>query len=134
MAINYRDVLREIAYDNYGYVITADAVDVGVLAVDLPKLKVRNGLYRRGQGLYRMADLPPTPPRNARLRGADSGASRNEGFPLPRDPRPAAQRSAPRVSGQAPGTRLRTVLAVKARAEGLLTKVMWNRERKELAE
>ena len=39
--VKYRDVVREIAPDNYGYVTTRDAVDAGVPAVELPKLAWR---------------------------------------------------------------------------------------------
>ena len=55
----YRELLREIAYGNHGYVTTEDAADVGVPAVELPKLAARGGLVRTGHGLYRVADIPP---------------------------------------------------------------------------
>ncbi|MFB2554286.1 type IV toxin-antitoxin system AbiEi family antitoxin domain-containing protein [Herbiconiux liangxiaofengii] len=60
MATTYRDLLREIAVDNHGYVTTADAVDAGVPAVELPKLAARGGLEHVGYGLYRMTGVPPT--------------------------------------------------------------------------
>ena len=60
MKQSYRDVLREIAYDNHGYVTVADAVDAGVPAVELPKLAARGGLEHSGYRLYRVADIPPT--------------------------------------------------------------------------
>ena len=34
----YRDIVREIALDHYGYVTTKEATEAGVLAVELPKL------------------------------------------------------------------------------------------------
>lgn len=58
MRPSYRDLLREIAYDNHGYVTTKDAVGVGVPAAELPKLKARGGLENLGYGLYRMIDIP----------------------------------------------------------------------------
>ncbi len=60
MTTTYRDVLREIAYGNHGYVTIADAVGAGVPAVELPKLAARGGLEHIGYGLYRMAGIPPT--------------------------------------------------------------------------
>ncbi len=59
--VKYRDVVREIAPDNYGYVTTRDAVDAGVPAVELPKLAARGGLENVAYGLYRVPDFPPTP-------------------------------------------------------------------------
>jgi predicted transcriptional regulator of viral defense system len=60
MRTTYRRLLREIAYDNHGYVTTADAVAAGVPAVELPKLTARGGLDHIGYGLYRMTDTPST--------------------------------------------------------------------------
>jgi predicted transcriptional regulator of viral defense system len=57
----YRDVVREIALDHYGYVTTRDAVEAGVPAVELPKLAARGGLENVAYGLYRVSDVPPTP-------------------------------------------------------------------------
>lgn len=56
----YRDIVREIALDHYGYVTTRDAVAAGVPAVELPKLAARGGLENVAYGLYRMPDVPPT--------------------------------------------------------------------------
>lgn len=56
----YRDVVREIAYDNYGYVTTKDAADEGVPAIELPKLAARGGLVNVAYGLYRVTDIPAT--------------------------------------------------------------------------
>ncbi len=55
-----RDVVRGIAYDNYGYVTIKDATDAGVPAVELPKLAARGGLTNVAYGLYRVPDVPPT--------------------------------------------------------------------------
>ncbi|WP_411699017.1 type IV toxin-antitoxin system AbiEi family antitoxin domain-containing protein [Conyzicola sp.] len=60
MKTTYRDVLRDLAYGNYGYVTTTDAVDAGVPAVELPKLAARGGLEHVGYGLYRVTEIPPT--------------------------------------------------------------------------
>lgn len=81
MTTTYRDVLREIAYDNHGYVTTADAVGAGVPAVELPKLTARGGLEHVGYGLYRMADIPPTVDdqfAEATLRAGDDAYLRGE--------------------------------------------------------
>jgi predicted transcriptional regulator of viral defense system len=58
-ALSYRDVLREIALDQYGYVTTKDAADAGVPPIELPKLAARGGLMNIGYGLYRVPDIPP---------------------------------------------------------------------------
>lgn len=60
MTLTYRRRLRDVAYENYGYVTTADAAAVGVPALELPKLAARGGLEHVGHGLYRMTDIPPT--------------------------------------------------------------------------
>lgn len=56
----YRKVVREIALDHYGYVTTKGAAEVGVPAVELPKLAARGGLENVAYGLYRVSDIPPT--------------------------------------------------------------------------
>jgi predicted transcriptional regulator of viral defense system len=58
--VKYRDIVREIALDHYGYVTTNDAVEAGVPAVELPKLAARGGLEHVAYGLYRVPDVPPT--------------------------------------------------------------------------
>jgi len=57
----YRDIVREIALDHYGYITTKEAADAGVPAVELPKLAARGGLENVGYGLYRVPDTPPHP-------------------------------------------------------------------------
>lgn len=54
----YRDVVREIALDQYGYVTTKQAAEAGVPAVELPKLAARGGLKNVAYGLYRVPDAP----------------------------------------------------------------------------
>ena len=56
----YREVVREIALDHYGYVTTEQAAEAGVPAVELPKLAARGGLENVAYGLYRVPDIPPT--------------------------------------------------------------------------
>lgn len=58
--VRYRDVVRKIALDNYGYVTTGEAAGAGVPAVELPKLAARGGLVNVAYGLYRVPDVPPT--------------------------------------------------------------------------
>jgi predicted transcriptional regulator of viral defense system len=57
---SYRDIVREIALDHYGYVTTREAAEAGVPAVELPKLAARGGLKNIAYGLYRVPDIPPT--------------------------------------------------------------------------
>ena len=56
----YRDIVREIALDHYGYVTTKQAAEAGVPAVELPKLASRGGLVNVAYGIYRVPDAPPT--------------------------------------------------------------------------
>lgn len=58
--MNYRQTVREIALDQYGYVTTRDAADAGVPAVELRKLAARGALINVAYGLYRVADARPT--------------------------------------------------------------------------
>lgn len=57
----YRDIVREIALDQYGYVTTKQAAAAGVPAVELPKLAARGGLENVAYGLYRLTDGPAGP-------------------------------------------------------------------------
>lgn len=58
--VKYREIVRELALDHYGYVTTKDAADAGVPTVELPKLAARGGLVNVAYGLYRVPDIPPT--------------------------------------------------------------------------
>jgi len=58
--LKYREVVRDLALDRYGYVTTKDAVSAGVPAVELPKLAARGGLENVAYGLYRVPDVPVT--------------------------------------------------------------------------
>lgn len=60
VAAKYRDIVREIALDHYGFVTTREAAEAGVPAVELPKLAARGGLENVAYGLYRVPDIPPT--------------------------------------------------------------------------
>lgn len=57
--VKYRDIVREIALDHYGYVTTKEAAAAGVPAIELPKLAARGGLENVAYGLYRVPDVPP---------------------------------------------------------------------------
>src|SRR3954464_4863876 len=56
----YRRRLRERALDQYGYVTTRDARELGVPPVELRKLSQRGGLEHVAHGLYRFDDIPHT--------------------------------------------------------------------------
>jgi len=56
----YREIVREIALDNYGFVTTREAAEAGVPAIELPKLAARGGLENVAYGLYRVTDVPGT--------------------------------------------------------------------------
>ncbi len=60
-AQTYRRRLFERALDQYGYVTTDDAEELGVPAVELRKLAYRGGLQHIAYGLYRFDDVPHTP-------------------------------------------------------------------------
>ena len=59
--VKYREIVREIALDQYGYVTTKQAAEAGVPAIELPKLAARGGLENVAYGLYRLPDAPATP-------------------------------------------------------------------------
>ncbi|MFW0183405.1 hypothetical protein ACN082_07850 [Rothia sp. CCM 9417] len=60
---SYREILREVALDNYGYVTIEDAVEVGVPAIELAKLAQRKkGRFENiAYGLYRDNSIPESP-------------------------------------------------------------------------
>lgn len=60
LAPTYRRRLYERALDQYGYVTTRDAVEIGVPPGELRKLSERGGLEHVGYGLYRFEDIPRT--------------------------------------------------------------------------
>lgn len=56
--VRYRDLVREIALGEYGYVTTKQAAEVGVPAVELRKLAARGALLNVAYGIYRVPDAP----------------------------------------------------------------------------
>jgi predicted transcriptional regulator of viral defense system len=56
----YRRRLRERALDQYGYVTTRDAEELGIPSVELRKLSQRGGLQHIAHGVYRFEDIPHT--------------------------------------------------------------------------
>ncbi|MER6939575.1 type IV toxin-antitoxin system AbiEi family antitoxin domain-containing protein [Nocardioides sp. NPDC127514] len=59
--MSYRSVLRELGFDSHGIVTLVEAESAGVPAVEVRKLASRGALIRLGQGVYRMAEVPPGP-------------------------------------------------------------------------
>lgn len=60
LADTYRRRLFDRAQDQYGYVTTDDARDLGVPPVELRKIAARGGVERVAYGLYRFEDVPHT--------------------------------------------------------------------------
>lgn len=60
LANTHRRQLRERALEQYGYITTQDAGDLGIPAWALRQLAHRGGLTRRGHGVYRFDDVPAT--------------------------------------------------------------------------
>ena len=56
-----RDLLREIAYDNRGFVSVPAAAEIGVPNIELAKLAARGHLEHVAYGLYRMPEIPRSP-------------------------------------------------------------------------
>lgn len=54
----YRALLRDVAFDQHGYVTVGDAAELEVPAVELRKLAQRGWMDRIGRGLYRMREVP----------------------------------------------------------------------------
>lgn len=59
--VKYRDVVREIALGEYGFITTTQAVAAGVPAVELRKLAARGALVNVAYGIYRVPDAPGSP-------------------------------------------------------------------------
>ena len=59
--VKYRDLVREIALGEYGFITTKEAVAAGVPAVELRKLAARGALVNVAYGIYRVADAPSSP-------------------------------------------------------------------------
>lgn len=56
----YRRRLHERALEQYGYVTTRDAAEIGVPPVELRKLADRGGLTHVARGVFRFDDIPVT--------------------------------------------------------------------------
>lgn len=56
--MKYRDIVREIAFGNHGFVTTRQAAEAGVPSAELPKLAEHRGLEPVSYGLYRVTDMP----------------------------------------------------------------------------
>ncbi|MDR1295598.1 MAG: type IV toxin-antitoxin system AbiEi family antitoxin domain-containing protein [Bifidobacteriaceae bacterium] len=58
LSVTVREALWDIAVEQYGYVTTRNAHDLGIPTVELGKLAARGRLQRVSQGLYRFAEWP----------------------------------------------------------------------------
>jgi predicted transcriptional regulator of viral defense system len=56
--VTIRDELWDVAVEQYGYVTTRNAHDLGIPIIELGKLAARGRLERVSQGLYRFAEWP----------------------------------------------------------------------------
>lgn len=61
MVTTYRKQLFEVALDQYGYVTTRDAHELGVPVVELGKLGHRGQIQRVAYGIYRIPEIPVSP-------------------------------------------------------------------------
>lgn len=58
--MTYRELLREVADERYGYVTTRDLGELNIPAVELRKLAARGKLEHIRRGVYRFPDTRPT--------------------------------------------------------------------------
>lgn len=56
--MTYREQLWDVALDQYGFVTTGNADELGIPKVELPKLRKRGVIEKDGHGLYRFPQLP----------------------------------------------------------------------------
>jgi predicted transcriptional regulator of viral defense system len=56
--VTFRDELWEVAVEQYGYVTTRDARDLGIPVGELSKLAMRGTLQHISHGVYRFPELP----------------------------------------------------------------------------
>lgn len=56
--MTYREVVRDIAHDNFGYVTTKEAAAWDVPGPELRKLAARGALTNVGYGIYRSTEVP----------------------------------------------------------------------------
>lgn len=59
--MTYRDLVRDIAFDQYGYVTTQDAADSDIPGIELRKLAARGALTNLAYGVYRFNEVPAGP-------------------------------------------------------------------------
>lgn len=59
--MTYRDKVRDIALDQYGYVTTKDAADWDIPSIELRKLAARGALTNVSYGLYRFNEVAAGP-------------------------------------------------------------------------
>ena len=60
LATTYRRRLHARAVDQYGYITMRDAKQLGVPGWAVRQIAARGGMTRRGHGVYRFDDVPPT--------------------------------------------------------------------------
>jgi predicted transcriptional regulator of viral defense system len=60
LANTYRRQLHERALDQYGYVTTRDAAELGIPSVEVRKIAGRGGLTHVARGVFRFDDIPYT--------------------------------------------------------------------------
>jgi predicted transcriptional regulator of viral defense system len=60
LAQTYRRRLHVRALDQYGYITTRDAADLGIPPVEVRKIAARGGLTHIARGLFRFDDIPYT--------------------------------------------------------------------------
>lgn len=60
LANTYRRRLHERAVDQYGYITTRDAAELGIPPVEVRKIAERGGLTHVGRGVFRFDDVPHT--------------------------------------------------------------------------
>lgn len=58
--MTYRQIVREIAQDQHGFITTAQAIKANVPPVELRKLAYRGALENRGYGVYKITDASTT--------------------------------------------------------------------------
>jgi len=72
--LTYLERLREIAFDQHGFVTAAQAVDEGIPKTELPRLAARGRVERIMHGIYRIPQTPATPYDNLALAVLWAGA------------------------------------------------------------
>ena len=60
LAETYRRQLHDRALDQYGYITTRDAAELGIPPVEVRKIAARGGLTHVSRGVFRFDDIPHT--------------------------------------------------------------------------